>query len=93
MDSGVTQQVIQIFPEEYRPLIATITAIAISIFGLAMFLMPFISKWSSNRQVQAINDSALSADEIALAVEVKLKQVEKGRLTSEIANWKFQRRC
>ena len=90
MDSGVTQQVVQIFPEEYQPLIATISAIAIGIFGLAMFLMPFISKWASNRQVAAINDSAITPDEVATAIEVKLNEYKKADTLRKIGEWKYK---
>ena len=94
MDTNTIQetgnQVIQLFPPEYQPLITTITTIAVSIFGLAMFLWPFIQKWASNRQIAAINDAKLSEEDIANALETKLAQVEKTRLTSELANWKFK---
>lgn len=85
-----TQQVIQVFPEEWQPLIATIATIAFSIFGLVMFLMPFISKWASNRQIAAINEATLNPEDVALAVEAKLALYEKSRLISEIANWKYK---
>ena len=93
MDSGLattTNTVIQLFPAEYQSLIATLVTIAVSIFGLVMFLMPFISKWSANKQVAAINDSAISQEDIALALETKLATFEKTRLISEIANWKYK---
>jgi len=94
MDSGLTQQVIQIFPAEYQPLIATITAIAISIFGLVMLFLPFILKWSANKRDATIQDNALSAEDIATAVEsaveTKLAVAEKGRVTGELASWKFK---
>jgi len=94
MDSGLTQQVINVFPEEYRPLIATLSAIAISIFGLVMFLLPFILKWSANKQTAAINDNALSAEDISKAVETSVQTnlaiAEKGRLTGELGSWKYK---
>lgn len=94
MDSGLTdvanQVVYQVIPEAYQPMVFTILGIAGSIFALVMFLWPFISKWSTNKQVAAINDSALSTEDIATAMEEKLKTYEKTRLTSEIANWKYK---
>lgn len=93
MDSGLTETtntIIQLFPTEYQTLIATLVTVAVSIFGLVMFLMPFISKWSANKQVQAINDSALSQEDIAAALDSKLATFEKTRLIGEISNWKYK---
>lgn len=85
-----TQQVIQVFPEHLQPLLGTLAAIAMGLLSIGAFLWPFISKWASNRQVAAINDNAISTEDIEKAIESKLASYEKARLISEISNWKYK---
>ena len=90
MDSGLTEQVIQFIPEEYKSYVITMFGIVTSLISLYLVMKPFIDKWASNRNIAAINDSALDPDVVAEKVEEKLKQVEFGRLTSELVNWKYK---
>jgi hypothetical protein len=90
MDTETLQPVIQAFPEEYQPLLATIAGIVMAIIGLVALLWPFISKWSTNKQVAAINESALSKEDIQGAIDKSLAQYEQKRLEGELANWKYK---
>jgi hypothetical protein len=90
MNEETLRPVLQAFPEEYQPLLATIAGIVMAIIGLVALLWPFISKWSTNKQVAAINNSALSSEDIQSAVDKALVQYEQKRLQSDLATWKYK---
>ena len=90
MDSGLTEQVIQIFPEEYQPLLATLAAVAMGLISLGALLWPFISKWASNRQVAAINESALNLDDVNNVMAQQLDNYKKADTIKKIAEWEYK---
>ncbi|WBK39985.1 hypothetical protein [PinkBerry-associated phage LS06-2018-MD08] len=90
MDSGLQETVIQFIPEEYKSYVMTMFAILTSVMSLYFVMKPFIDKWASNRNIAAISDSAINPEDIAKAIEDKMKVVEQGRLISEIANWEYK---
>lgn len=90
IDSGIQETVIQLVPDEYKGMAATLFGVVASLMAMYYFTKPFLDNWRANKQNAVISANALTSENVTEAVNKALAVKEKAEAQKDLITWEYK---